>query len=86
MGQSYCHQLYRRLFWVSDKRIGKGWESIKPGDHVCVILGCDVPLVLRPVGDYYELIGDCYIDGIIEGEAMKDLEDRKIELETFRLH
>lgn len=81
-----CHQLHRRVFWVGDKRIGKGWESIKPGDYVCVILGCDVPLVLRPVGDYYELIGDCYIDGIMEGEAMKDFEDRKIELETFRLH
>ncbi|KAF4626724.1 hypothetical protein G7Y89_g11433 [Cudoniella acicularis] len=81
-----CHQLYRRLFLISDGRIGKGWDSIKPGDHVCVILGCDAPLVLRPVEDYYELIGDCYIDGIMEGEATKDSEERNIELETFKLH
>jgi hypothetical protein len=51
-----------------------------------VILGCDVPLVLRPVEDYYELIEDCYIDGIMKGEEMKDFEDRKMELENFRLY
>ena len=32
-------------------------------DFVRIILGCDVPLVLRPVGDHFELIGDCYVDG-----------------------
>jgi len=43
-------------------------------------------LSLRTVEDYYELIEDCYIDGIMEGEAMKDFEERNIELETLKLY
>jgi hypothetical protein len=82
-----CRQLTRRFFSISGGRFkfGKAWDSIKPEDHICVILGCDVPLVLRPVEDHYELIGDCYVDGIMAGEATKDSQERNVELETFKL-
>jgi hypothetical protein len=85
--QIICPQLNRRLFSISggNFKFGKAWDSIKPEDHICLILGCDVPLVLRPVEDHYELIGDCYVDGIMAGEAMKDFQERNIELETFKL-
>lgn len=79
------YQPDRRIFTASNGKIGKGWNTIKRGDLICVILGCDVPLVLRPVGDQYELIGDCYMDGIMEGQAMKDVEEGRIEWETFDL-
>lgn len=62
------------------------WESARNGDIICIMFSYDVPLVLRPVRDHYELIGDYYIDGIIEGQAMKDLEEHRVELETFDLH
>jgi hypothetical protein len=44
---------------------------------VCVVLGCDVPLILRPIECHFELIGDCYIDGIMEGQAIADLDSGK---------
>jgi len=34
-----------------------------------------VPLVLRPDGGKYTLVGECYIPGIMEGEAL--IEERK---------
>ena len=77
---------HRDLFHMVDGRIGKAWDSAKPDDVVCIILGFDVPLVLRQVDNHYELIGSCYIDGIMEGQAMKELEEGKVELETFDLH
>ncbi|KAK5651612.1 hypothetical protein OQA88_11885 [Cercophora sp. LCS_1] len=40
------------------------------GDLVCIIFGCSVPLVLRPVGAKYKLIGECYVDHAMDGEAM----------------
>ncbi|RYP74485.1 hypothetical protein DL771_002959 [Monosporascus sp. 5C6A] len=41
------------------------------GDDVFVVLGCDVPLVLRSTpGGEYEVIGDCYVHGIMDGEAV----------------
>jgi hypothetical protein len=59
---------------------------IKQGDIIYIILGCNVLLVLRAVKDYYKVIGDCYVDSIMQGEAMKDLENGTAELETFELH
>ena len=41
---------------------------------ICVLFGASVPVVLRAdfVGDNsdFRLIGECYVDGIMEGEAM----------------
>ncbi|RFU25488.1 hypothetical protein B7463_g10850, partial [Scytalidium lignicola] len=79
-------QISRTLFYTSDGKPGKGWSSVRQRDLVCIILGCDVPLVLRQTGDYYKLIGDCYVDGIMQGEAMKYLEEGKLNLETFEIH
>lgn len=42
------------------------------GDFVCVFLGCQVPFVLRPVEDRkFRLVGECYVHGIMRGEAME---------------
>jgi hypothetical protein len=61
-------------------------DRVKEGDLVCVLLGCPVPMILRPVHNYYEVIGDIYIDGIMFGEAIEALEEGKVELRDFELH
>jgi hypothetical protein len=78
--------LYRRPFLTRDGKIGKGWNSIKQGDLVCVIFGCDVPLVLRPVEEHYYMIGDCYVEGIMQGEAMRNFENEQAEPGIFDIH
>ena len=49
-------------------------------------MDCNAPLVLRQVDNQYEFNGDCYVDGIMEDQAMKDLEEGRAELETLDLH
>ncbi|KAF4637867.1 hypothetical protein G7Y89_g217 [Cudoniella acicularis] len=78
-------QRNRSLFVTDNNTIVKGRSTVKKGDIVTVILGCDVLLILRSAGSNFELIGDCYVDGIMGGEAIKDFEDGKVELETFDL-
>jgi len=46
---------------------------------MCVIVGCDVPLVLRRVEEHYDLIGDCYVEGIMQGEAMRKFENEQVK-------
>jgi hypothetical protein len=50
----------------------------KVGDYVCIIPGCAVPFIVREDDEKYVLIGECYIHGIMDGEAM-DMEEYKIQ-------
>jgi hypothetical protein len=48
-------------------------RDVMPGDVVCVLHGGDVPFALRPHdGNRYGLVGECYVQGLMNGEAMKD--------------
>jgi hypothetical protein len=65
----------RRLFVTHENHIGIGPEHMQAGDSVNILLGCSVPVVLREImGELrnYHLIGDCYVDGMMDGEACRD--------------
>lgn len=52
--------------------IGLAPTSALPGDALCVILGAIVPYMLRRVSDKgFELVGEAYVYGIMDGEAME---------------
>ena len=72
----------RRFCATIDGRIGLVPKSAAAGDVVCVLYGGRVPFVLRPCGKGYTLIGECYIHGLMDGEAidMKQLESREFAL------
>jgi hypothetical protein len=45
------------------------------GDKICILFGGCVPFVLRDSdGGYFKFIGECYIHGIMDGEAMEGLD------------
>ena len=61
-----------RLFTTHMGLVGICPPSVKSTDLVSVLLGCSVPLVLRPHEDYedhFRVIGACYAHGIMEGEV-----------------
>ncbi|PMD67515.1 HET-domain-containing protein [Hyaloscypha bicolor E] len=75
-----------RRFLVSDGGyMGLAPQSAEEADLICVLLGGQTPFVLRPREDLYELIGPCYVHGIMDGEAMEQSRLRNFELEDFRL-
>ncbi|KAG5961768.1 hypothetical protein E4U58_004112 [Claviceps cyperi] len=45
----------------------------KEGDMIVVMHGCDVPYVLRRTQEqgYYQLVGEAYVHGVMNGEAME---------------
>lgn len=45
-------------------------SEAETGDIVCIILGASVPFVLRPEGNAFKLIGGCYVQGVVKGEAL----------------
>jgi Heterokaryon incompatibility protein (HET) len=63
-GRVFCATEGRYLGWLP-----RGAEK---GDVVCILEGGEVPLVMRLANDgRYQVLGDCYIHGIMDGEAMK---------------
>ena len=48
-----------------------GPKTTEPGDIVCVLYGGKLPFILRPWGEsHYLLVGECYVHGLMHGEAM----------------
>jgi hypothetical protein len=56
----------------SKARLGLASISAKPGDIVCIIYGCTVPVLLRerPAKDGFTFIGECYLHGMMDGEVV----------------
>ena len=60
----------RRFCMSESGRMGWIPKAGKEGDIISVLYGCFVPVLLRPKGSAYEVIGTCYIHGIMDGEAV----------------
>lgn len=75
----------RRFFVTEEGHMGLGPRLTKPGDLVCVLLGSQVPFILRAVGDWDVLVGECYCHGVMEGEAVRGLDEGKVVLQEFVL-
>ena len=71
--------VWNRLFVRSQKRklFGLGPKGTRVGDLICILYGCSVPVILRPERDplgyeikHYEIVGESYIYGMMDGEAV----------------
>ena len=62
-----------------------GPKVMQPGDVVCVLFGGKVPFCLRPLGDRYLLVGECYVHGLMNGEAMKMMNRQELLEEVFEI-
>jgi hypothetical protein len=60
-----------------------GPKVMKVGDVVCVLFGGKMPFCLRPWGRHYLLVGECYVHGLMDGEAMGMLERKELAEEVF---
>jgi len=69
---------HRRIFSTKRGYIGLAPLRAQIGDLVCIVLGYDVPLIIRRQEDRYMVIGDTYIYSMMNGEVIQDAQDRKL--------
>ena len=55
-------------------------KEARLGDKIVVIKGGQVPLLLRPQQGSFRLVGECYVHGIMDGEAAARKGDRLEEI------
>jgi hypothetical protein len=70
----WCHS--RRFFRTTRGHFGWGVHGIQADDVVSVFFGGDYPFTLRRQEDgRYKIIGDCYVHGSMDGEALGTVAD-----------
>jgi hypothetical protein len=73
-----------RIFATTGKgRYVLGPAALEAGDVVCVLFGCKVPFCLRPMGRRYLLVGECYVHGLMKGEAIDMLAQNELYKKEF---
>lgn len=63
---------YRRMIRTKKGYIALAPRFTKPGDWIGVFKGGKLPLVVRHDGDYFELIGEGYVHGMMKGEVWNE--------------
>ncbi|RYN54306.1 hypothetical protein AA0118_g9272 [Alternaria tenuissima] len=59
------------LMELDNGYLGFGPSTVQPGDIIVVLLGCYVPMILRPQENgAYTVIGRCYVHDLMDGEAL----------------
>ncbi|KAJ8128994.1 hypothetical protein O1611_g4638 [Lasiodiplodia mahajangana] len=84
-----CTTVGRRLFRTTNGYIGLGPAAAVAGDSVCMLSGGRLLYILRALSEgTYEFIGECYVHGLMDGEALVGFEqDTAVEhqITTFVL-
>ncbi|KAF2800317.1 HET-domain-containing protein, partial [Melanomma pulvis-pyrius CBS 109.77] len=58
----------RTLITTITGYLGLAPNAVLQGDVVAILSGCNFPVVLRPCGNLYEAVGECYVHGLMNGE------------------
>ncbi|KAF2834008.1 hypothetical protein CC86DRAFT_390058 [Ophiobolus disseminans] len=75
----------RRTFRTSSSNlVGLIPQNARVGDHICVLYGCSVPVVLRQHQDpdggiFWKLVGDAYAHGVMDGDILRQVSENWIE-------
>ncbi|KAL8323664.1 hypothetical protein RB593_005209 [Gaeumannomyces tritici] len=76
LSQMELRFIHRRMFVTLRGYVGLGPLHVQPEDHVCVLYGSDVPVVLRPVKERpgeYLLVGEAYVHGLARCHGMDNI-------------
>jgi hypothetical protein len=68
------------MFVTEQGYIGLAEEGFQVDDLVCIFFGGEVPFLVRRVDDNrFRLLAECYVHGVMDGEAMSNLEGQDVE-------
>jgi hypothetical protein len=64
--------LNRRLFTTANGNVGLGPQAIREGDSLCILSDSRLPIMLRQSDTEWNVIGPCFVYGVMHGEAVKE--------------
>lgn len=73
--QTYITKAGWRFFHSQQGYFGLTRVNVQEGDIIMVLMGADMPFILRPYLGGYKLAGEAYVHGIMHGELVRKFED-----------
>jgi hypothetical protein len=73
-----------KKFFVTERGIcGIGLRPTRKGDVLAIVLGCRMPILLRPtdIPGHYRFVGQAYVNEIMRGEAIREWESGSLGIE-----
>lgn len=71
---------------TDDGYYGLGPKTVQQNDMVWFLFGAKIPVVLRAIGGGQRvLVGDCYIHGLMDGEAVRNVYSEKLQTGVFEI-
>ncbi|KAL9104257.1 MAG: hypothetical protein Q9187_008924, partial [Circinaria calcarea] len=70
------------MFLTEQGYLGIGHRGFQVGDVVCIFSGGEVPFLLQPElcrDGTWKFHSECYVHGVMDGEAMLNLEEHRLE-------
>lgn len=71
----------RTMITTTTGFLGLAPEEVKIGDVVAILFGCAYPVILRPYVKGFKYVGECYVDGLMDGEAVQAANRGEYEVE-----
>jgi hypothetical protein len=79
----------KKLIRTSRGYLGLAPASAKAGDLICILYGCSVPVILAQLAPEvprsYLLRGDCYVHGMMDGEALSVQKEHILPSRSFNI-
>lgn len=75
----------RRPFTTMNGYVGLGPQAMRNSDCLVVLSGSRMPVVLRQSGTEWNVLGPCYANGIMYGEAAGECLELTDKISTFQL-
>jgi hypothetical protein len=76
---------HRRLCETESGMFGSVPVGTRPGDRIAVVCGCDMPIVLRPYANHYMVVGGCFVEGMMRGEAAEGVRNGQLAVNRISL-
>jgi hypothetical protein len=80
----HADHLGRPLFRSANGYLGICGTLPLPGDAIVLIIGMPVPMILRPKGEDWIIVGHCYVHGVMDGELSENAEPGSAKIFTLR--
>jgi hypothetical protein len=76
-----------RFIETTSGYLGLSPVGTKPGDILCVLKHCEIPVVLRkaPEGEHYLFVGTTFVVGLMNGEAVEFINSGRSKPEWYEL-